>query len=76
MSYCRWSSDNYRCDVYALESDLGYEINVAVGRYPEPIPEVDYSLLNGTESDLIKFNDQRHAQSEYLKGKCGTPIVL
>jgi len=32
MSYCRWSTDNFNCDIYAYESDAGYEIHVANNR--------------------------------------------
>ena len=41
MSYCRWSSDGYRCDVYAYEHVDGYfSVNVA-GRkrvFPDDFP--------------------------------------
>ena len=29
MSYCRWSSLNYQCDIYAYESEDGYYIHIA-----------------------------------------------
>lgn len=29
MSYCRWSSDDYQCDVYVYRSDYGYECHVS-----------------------------------------------
>lgn len=29
MSYCRWSSDNFRSDVYVYESSSGWVIHVA-----------------------------------------------
>ena len=32
MSYCRWSSNNYQCDVYVYESDLGFQTYVAGNR--------------------------------------------
>lgn len=40
MSYCRWSSDNWRCDIYCYAS-VGdfYAIHVAGNRVAEPIPE-------------------------------------
>lgn len=40
MSYCRWSSDDFMCDVYVYESDRAYVTHVA-GRRPvfsEPLP--------------------------------------
>lgn len=36
MSYCRWSSDSHRCDIYAYESDAGFEVHVARSRYNLP----------------------------------------
>lgn len=43
MSYCRWSSDDYQCDVYVYESDRGFETHVAARRrvfkVPLPPPE-------------------------------------
>ncbi len=32
MSYCRWSSDDYQCDIYCYESVDGFEIHVARAR--------------------------------------------
>lgn len=29
MSYCRWSSDGFKCDVYVYESQYGYTCHVA-----------------------------------------------
>ena len=29
MSYCRWSSDSFRCDVYVYGSDAGFITHVA-----------------------------------------------
>lgn len=40
MSFCRFSTDDFRCDVYVYRSHAGYEINVASSRYEfdEPLP--------------------------------------
>lgn len=36
MSYCRWSSDRFQCDVYCYESVYdGYVVHVASSRDPE-----------------------------------------
>jgi hypothetical protein len=29
VAYCRWSTDSFRCDVYAYEAEDGYMIHVA-----------------------------------------------
>lgn len=40
MSYCRWSSMNWRCDIYAYEHvDGGWTIHTAARRIVSPIPE-------------------------------------
>lgn len=41
MSYCRWSTDDFQCDLYIYEScHGGYSINIASRRrmYHEPLP--------------------------------------
>lgn len=68
MSYCRWSSDNFKCDVYAYESDFGYEIHIASNRIVGIPPETNYDLLkSGSEIDLQLFVDQEKKRSEWLK---------
>lgn len=32
MSYCRFSSDDFQCDIYCYESDEGFQIHVAAAR--------------------------------------------
>lgn len=41
MSYCRWSNDDYQCDVYVYESCNGFMVHVAGRKYvfKEPVPE-------------------------------------
>ena len=44
MSYCRWSSDDYGCDLYVYEGEVGWVTHVAARRYvfasplPPPVP--------------------------------------
>jgi len=42
MSYCRWSSDDFQCDVYVYASDRGWTTHVAGRRhvFTEPLPVV------------------------------------
>lgn len=35
MSFCRWSSDDWACDVYAYESEEGFIIHVATAEKAE-----------------------------------------
>lgn len=41
MAYCRFSDDDFRCDVYCYESERGFEIHVAARKYvsDEPFPK-------------------------------------
>ena len=41
MAYCRFSDDDFRCDVYCYESEGGFEIHVAARKYvsDEPFPK-------------------------------------
>lgn len=46
MSYCRWSTDSFRCDVYAYESADGYTVHVA-GRkraIPDDLNQPDFAF--------------------------------
>ncbi len=43
MSYCRWSCDNFKCDLYCYESVDGYVIHVASMKYKNPIIPLDYT---------------------------------
>lgn len=40
MSYCRFSSDDFKSDVYAFPSEGGYEIHVSTMRYMGDIPKL------------------------------------
>ena len=42
MSLCRWSSNDYQCDVYVYGSDVGWMTHVAGRRYvfTQPLPPV------------------------------------
>jgi hypothetical protein len=43
MSYCRWSSDGFQCDVYVYESADGWITHVAAKRRAARAPELDWS---------------------------------
>ncbi|WP_343638988.1 hypothetical protein [Roseateles sp.] len=47
MSYCRWSSDNFRSDVYVYENVSGYWTTHVAGRRRliPPIPEFPYRWI-------------------------------
>lgn len=51
MSYCRWSTDDFQCDLYCYESDEGFITHVAGQRIkyktplPPPVDESDFNAL-------------------------------
>lgn len=47
MSYCRWSSDNFKSAVYVYESSEGYMIHVAASKYPIDCPYPDPMMTIG-----------------------------
>ena len=66
MSYCRFSSNNWNCDIYAYESCMGgWEVHVAANRIVGNIPKVDYGLIKDGEYE--KFSKQHKAQMEFLR---------
>lgn len=52
MSYCRWSSDGFQCDVYVYESADGYVTNVAGRRRKYRIPYIDFSSVERIKETL------------------------
>jgi hypothetical protein len=63
MSFCRWSSDDFRCDIYAYESEAGFIVHVASSRYLGDIPRVPFILDVSNEEFIKAYN----AQHEFLK---------
>lgn len=59
MSYCRWSSDDFRCDVYAYESDAGYIVHVANRMYLGDIPRVPF-ILDVSNEEWSKAYKEQH----------------
>ena len=63
MSYCRWSTDNFKCDVYAYESQSGFEIHVAARRVVGDVPP----LANILEVSTDEFMKSYNAHHEFLE---------
>lgn len=77
MSYCRWSSDNFRCDLYVYEHvDETWTIHVAGMRHPEPIPEVPPFPQTNDPEAIEKWKAAQRAQSEWLDAHEPEPIGL
>jgi len=65
MSYCRWSSDNWKCDLYCYEDVRGgYTTHIAGIRILGDIPEVPN--LMSTSSD--EFVEAHKKQMAFLDG--------
>ncbi|MDP9203477.1 MAG: hypothetical protein M3P26_16340 [Gemmatimonadota bacterium] len=75
MSYCRWSSDNWRCDLYCYQDiSLGYTTHVAGNRVVGDIPqEPDWALL---VIDLPRFGREHAAVMAFLDTAERRPIGL
>lgn len=72
MSYCRWSSDDFGCDLYCYESDEGYVTHVAGRRVLGQVPHVDTSLLEA--GDFGAFVAQHMAQRRFMETCERVPI--
>jgi hypothetical protein len=66
VSYCRWSSDDYQCDVYVYEADAGWITHVAGRRrvLPDEVraswPELpDVSSAEFTAAWIARHQKQR-----------------
>ena len=70
MSYCRWSSDNFKCDLYIYEGEHGYVIHVAgnkiVGEVP-PLADIN---------DVDAFQKSYAEQSKWMDTAQRVPIGL
>lgn len=68
MSYCRWSSDNFKCDVYAYESDMGFMIHLASNKIVGEMPPQDYDLLLKKDKESIDlFVANEKIRSAWMK---------
>lgn len=61
MSICRWSTDNFKCDLYVYESDQGIEICVAGMRIVEEIPDYWHTIDKSPEEFAAAYKAHREA---------------
>lgn len=76
MSYCRFSSDDFRCDIYAYESAEGFIVHVASVRYLGDIPKLQPTPEQGDDSGWKAWHKAHSAQSEFLLTAKTEPIGL
>ena len=60
MSYCRFSSMDFKCDLYVYESDEGVSVNVATSRVVGDVPSINWA---DTETVYRTYK----AQMEFMK---------
>ena len=75
MSYCRWSSDNWKCDVYCYEDVSGGWTTHVAGMKRIGVPEANFPEEN-TEEGKAKWAAEMKAQMEYLDKAELVPIGL
>ena len=65
MSYCRWSSDNWKCALYCYaDSGGGYTTHVASKKHIGPIPEMPDILKVSVDDWLKAYKAQAKALDE------------
>lgn len=58
MSYCRWSSMDFKCNLYVYEAEDGIAIHVASNRVLGDVPSIDWSSpeqMFKTYQEQMKF---------------------
>jgi hypothetical protein len=61
MSFCRWSDDDWKCDVYAYESSAGFELHVAARKYTGEIPVLPSIMTENPTAWLEAYTRQSDA---------------
>ncbi len=79
MSYCRWSCDNFKSDVYTYaHCDGTWTTHVASSRHAsiDECPKTDFAGLLDNTVTSEEFNEQCSRQSEFLGKAEMVPIDL
>jgi hypothetical protein len=78
VSYCRWSSNHFECDVYVYESASGWMTHVAGRRHKEKLPDHIKAMFpkDWTEPDAVeRYMAADKAREEWIKSKPHTVVV-
>lgn len=76
MSYCRWSSSNFGCDLYVYEdTGGGWTIHVAGARVVGHVPEAVYPVDDSVEA-RDRWVASHAAQMDFLATAEREPIAL
>lgn len=79
MSYCRWSSDQFRSDIYCYESNDGFVIHVAAARLvsDQPRPERKAGAVSIDDPSWVQLSvDDWNAYSAWSDAARREPIRL
>src|SRR3990167_10859914 len=74
MTYCRFSSENFGCDLLIYKSEEGYVIEVAKYRIAGVIPQTDMALLAYRKDK--EYFAQVMRQAEFIETAKRIPIGL
>lgn len=75
MSYCRFSSDNWKSDVYAYANvDGNWTVHIAGQRITQDLPDLDYSLLTSDTPDVEAFTQAYNANIAAVQTASRSPI--
>jgi hypothetical protein len=74
MSYCRFSTNGFRCDLYVYADAEGFTVHVAASRIPEDAPELPDIQTLAAAADWSGYLQAQRALSDYLLGCERTPI--
>jgi hypothetical protein len=75
MSYCRWSSDNWRCPLYCYESDSGYVTHVAANKVVGDIPE-EPSIALLRDGAFAEYAAKHKVVMDFLSTAKRAPLCL
>jgi hypothetical protein len=77
MSYCRWSSDDFKCDLYCYEDvNGGWTTHVASNRIVGECPPLEIPPHPPTEAQLREFQKTNNARHAFLDACDRSPIGL
>jgi hypothetical protein len=77
MSYCRWSSDNFMCDLYVYANVSGaWTIHVATNRITTPPPALRWPTDPKDSEQLEQFRQDRIVRQAILDAAEHLPIGL
>lgn len=71
MSYCRFSSSDWKSDVYVYESENGIEVHVAANRFVEDLPPTPRLTEDNAEEWIAAHNRQMEAIKTTAKRPIG-----